>query len=126
MKTLKLITFDAPFLATEYICWAELGHHEPAQVEIEYDYDPGQREVRNAAPEDCEEGCPASVTITSIKLLAPCLLHGEKCLAFLNAGFELVECFDHHYIGKLRDEILTEKEAEALAYRLHGAAALEI
>jgi hypothetical protein len=126
MKTVKNITFEPPCLATDYIHWAELGQPQLAQVEIEYEYDPGEREEIRAAPEDCHEGEPASVTIKSVKLAKPCLLPGEKCLVFLNTGFDLTECFDPHYIGKLRDEIHTEIEKTALGFRLHGAAALQI
>lgn len=126
MKTLKFITFEPPCLATDFIHWAELGQPVPAHVAIEYDYDPGEREEIRAAPEDCHEGEPARVTIKSIKLCEDCLLHGEKCLVYLAVGFDLTECFDPHYIGALRDEILTEIEKEALSYRLHGAAALEV
>lgn len=94
------------FLATDWISFDDLAQQGAAEVVIEFDYQPGQREILRADPDDCQQGFPPSVTIQSIKLTKDALFRGDCTFGRILAGTDLYERLNPGYISDLEDEIL--------------------
>lgn len=94
-------------LRNEWNYWDDLVQVGSALVEISFEFDPGQREILRADPDDCQQGVTASVTIYSIKLTAPLVFAGDVSDCMLKAGNELMERLSPSEASKLENEILT-------------------
>lgn len=91
--------------------WDSLVQDAPAMFTVEYDYEPEQREIINRAPEDCQPGWPASVTVCSFRPVDDCLFNGDisKCIVF--AGKELLHLLERDDLCSIEDEALADCEA---------------
>jgi hypothetical protein len=93
------------FLATDWTSFDNLAPTEAA-VEIEYEYEPGQKEIMRPDPSDCQQGFPAQITVQSIKLVNAVTLDGDKCSATLKAGIDLYEMLNPGQIREIEDGIV--------------------
>lgn len=95
------------FLATDWISFDDLAQQGAAEVVIEFEYDPGQREILAADPDDSQQGFPPSVTVNSLKLTKDVLFRGDCTFGGIVAGTNLYERLDPGYIADLEDDLLT-------------------
>lgn len=100
-------------LRNEWNDWDNLVQVGRALVEIGFEFDPGQRAILRADPDDCQQGFAPSVTIYSIKLTAPLHFAGDVSECTLKAGTELMERLSPSEVSKLEDEILSSAPVEA-------------
>jgi hypothetical protein len=115
--SVSTMTFELPRLdlelRNEWNNWDDLIQVGRAMVEVEFDFDRGQREIVNSAPEDCEPGYPDQVTIYSIKLTAPLVFSGDVSECTLKAGTDLFERVSPSEVTRLEDEILKACQVHA-------------
>lgn len=102
-------------LAGEWNEWDCLTHAGPVRVNIEFDFEPGQREILAADPNDSQPGFPPEVNIYRVTLADDVPLTGEISEAKLKAGAKLwdglampmrVERISPSEVRRLEDEIL--------------------
>lgn len=95
------------FLATDWISFDDLAQQGAAEVVIEFEYEPGQREILAADPDDSQPGFPPSVTVRSIMLTKDALFRGDCSFGGILAGTDLYERLNPAFISDLEDELLT-------------------
>lgn len=102
-------------LAGEWNDWDCLKHAGPVRVNIEFDYEPGQREILAADPNDSQPGFRAEVTVYRVTLADDVQLTGEVSETKIKAGTKLwdtltmpmrVERISPSDVQRLEDEIL--------------------
>jgi hypothetical protein len=109
-------------LANEWNSWDDLVQVGLAQVEIEYEYEPGQELILRPDPDDCQEGFPDRVSVYRIKLTEDLHFVGDVSETKIKAGTFLWDCLaspvrverlSPSEVSKLEDEILTSEREYA-------------
>lgn len=111
-------------LAGEWNEWDSLTHASAAKVSIEFDYEPGQREILAADPNDSQPGCAPQVTVYRVTLTEDLLLTGDVSETKIKAGTKLwdslatptrIERISPSDVERLEDEILQGASESAYA-----------
>ena len=93
------------FLATDWISFDTLAQNGKVSVEIDFDYEPEQREIMRPDPSDCQGYEPAQVRIQCIRLAKAAKFRGVFSCVRLKAGADIYEILDPGYRSDLEDEI---------------------
>jgi hypothetical protein len=96
-------------LATDWVQFDDQVQQGAALAVIEFEFEPGQRLILRADPDDCQPGYPDQCKVSSIKLVNDVFFHGDYSFSAVRAGTEMAEVLDPHYV-----ESLAEEEADAL------------
>lgn len=111
-------------LAGEWNEWDSLLQVGAAKVSIEYDYEPGQREILAADPDDSQPGFPPQVTVYRVTLTEDLHFSGDVSETKIKAGTKLwdslatptrVERISPSDVARLEDEILQGARESAYA-----------
>lgn len=93
------------FLATDWTSFDALAP-AMANVEITYEYEPGQELIISADPNSSQEGFPDQLNVLSIKLINAVTCEGEYCSATIKAGTDLYDMLNPGQIREIEDEIV--------------------
>jgi hypothetical protein len=96
--------------------WDSLVQDAPAMFSVEYDYEPEQRAIVTRAPEDCQPGWPASVTLQSVTLIDGCVFNGDISKIIVFAGKELLHLLERGDLDSIEDEALADSETNDYDY----------
>jgi len=111
-------------LAGEWNEWDSLTQVGAAKVSIEFDYEPGQREILAADPNDSQPGFAPQVTVYRVTLTEDLLLTGDISETKIKAGTKLwdslamptrIERISPADVERLEDEILQGARESAYA-----------
>ena len=115
MKTQRTVDRLDMSLRGEWNEWDTLVQAGPAIVDIEYEYEPGQKLIQRSDPNDSQEGFPARVSICRVSLAAELHFAGEVSESKFKAGTKLwdslttplrTERISPSQVEQLEDEIL--------------------
>jgi hypothetical protein len=94
---------------------AGLVHFGEATVDVEYEFQPGEREIMRADPNDSQPGWPDAITIGSIKLIAPMEFAAESITTVFDAGYDIFHLLSKNRIEQMEEQILTSVREEVFA-----------
>lgn len=83
-----------------------LVHFGGGMVSVEFEHEPGQREIIHADPDDCQEGWPESITITGIDPAHPLHFFAERQQYTVEAGEDIFYLLTKNDIEKLEEQVL--------------------
>ena len=95
--------------------FAGLVHFGESTVDCEYEFEPGQREIIRADPDDSQPGWPDSITICSIKTTAPLNFEAEGIALTIESGQDIFHLLSKRHVEELQDEILKSMTEDAYA-----------
>jgi hypothetical protein len=78
----------------------------PADVTVEYDYHPAEREIMRPDPNDCQQGYPDEVEVFKVVCTEPMLFDNEGITLTLAAGFELTHLLPRTTLDKMEEAII--------------------
>lgn len=99
------------FIATDWSSWDDLVAAKPPVATVSFDYEPGQREIIRADPDDCQEGFPESYRVHAIVLAEDALFNGDCSTVTIKAGTDLFERVNPHFVEQLEADIAKAKQA---------------
>lgn len=111
-------------LAGEWNEWDSLLQIGAAKVRIEFDYEPGQREILAADPDESQPGFPPQVTVYRVTLTDELHFSGDVSETKVKAGTKLwdslatpirVERISPSEVERLENEILKGMREDAYA-----------
>lgn len=88
---------------SEWACLVKFGE---TKIDIEYEYQPGEREIIRADPNDSQQGWPASITISGLTLAEPMTYEAEGVTTTIDKGVDIYHLLSKDQVEKLEDEIL--------------------
>lgn len=87
----------------------------PAELTVEYQYEPEEREIMRPDPNDCQQGHPACVNVYSVTVATPMVFDNEGIALYLSAGFDLTNILPQSTINDMEDTILASIRNERRA-----------
>jgi hypothetical protein len=97
---------------SEFAC---LVHFGESDVEVEYEFHPGQRAIIHADPDDCQEGWSDSITIGAIKPAKAMEFAAEGLTLTIDAGQDIFHLLSKSRIEQMEEEILASVREEVFA-----------
>jgi hypothetical protein len=86
-----------------YACLVKFGE---SKVDVEYEFQAGQRAILNRAPEDCQPGYPNSITISGITAAEPLVFEATGIRCEIDAGQDIFHLLTLSQIEGMQDEIM--------------------
>ena len=102
----------------DYACLEKFGE---SKVHVEYEFEPAQRAILNRAPEDCQPGWPASITICAITAAEPLVFEATGMRLEIDAGQAIFHLLPGSRVEQLEDEILKGAALNELHYEQEAA-----
>ena len=102
----------------DYACLVKFGE---SKVNVEYEFEPAQRAILNRAPEDCQPGWSASITICTITAAEPLVFEAEGMRYEVDAGQDIFHLLPGSRVEQLEDEILKGMALNEVRYEREAA-----
>ncbi|MDB5733265.1 MAG: hypothetical protein JWQ03_3160 [Variovorax sp.] len=87
----------------DYACLVKFGD---SKIDVDYEFEAGQRAILNRAPEDCQPGYPDSITVCGITAAEPLVFEAEGMRLEIDAGQDIFHLLPGSRVEQLEDEIL--------------------
>lgn len=109
----RLINIPNLQISTDWVSFDDQVQTWQAPVVIEYEFEPGQREIIRADPDDCQQGFPDQVSVVSVKLTDDVRFEGDCSYTVIRAGTDITDYLHPHYREELAEEEAAKHKADA-------------
>lgn len=78
----------------------------PVELNVKYDYEPGQHEILRPDPNDSQPGFPDSVGVYEVTAAEPLLFDNEGITLTLAAGFDLTSILPRAVFDRIEHDLI--------------------
>lgn len=77
-------------------------------IEVQYDYEPGQHEILRADPNDSQPGFPDGVEVYEVRCVDDIVFDNEGIKLTLEAGYDLTHLLPRSVFDQIEHDLITE------------------
>lgn len=100
-------------ISTDWVSFDDQVQTDTAPATITLEFEPGQREIIRADPDDCQQGFPDQISVVSIVLRQDVWFDGDCSSTVIRAGTDITDYLHPHYREELAEEEAAKHKADA-------------